>query len=645
LRPLTLALVLATLLLVPAAGASAAAPDPFGHPCTAENGIRFCPATTLAQRVPSWDGTPIDIDVSLPPTGNGPFPTIVMLHGVGSTKTMFESTTPEGSGPIFWHANNDYYAQQGYAVVNYSMRGWGNSCGTILSRALTPACDKGWIHLDDERFDTRDLQYLVGLLVDQGVSKPSAIGVTGISLGGGGTVNAAFANGSVRQPDGSFKPWRSPHGTPLKIAAAWPRWQWSDLADSLVPNGRFLDDQTSTIGLGATPPGLMKQSFVTGLYATSLLDAYVSPPGVDPSADLVDWYRKLNKGEPYGASIKAIEAQLRTYHSAVGLYGRKAAPLLVNDGFTDDLFPAPQGLRTYNQLTQRSPRSTVQLQLGDLGHGRAQNKTLVNHTFADQATTFFAHYLQGQGSTPTSGKVTVVPQTCPSTAPDGTPITAATWAAIHPGTFTVAQPPVVHHHHHHRHPAFTGSVAQPPQRITSTGGIDATATALNIPQNLGQTCQKFPTTKASGTAVYTRKVTNGFTMVGSPEITATFDATGAYPQVDARLWDVAPGGTQTIVSRAPYRVSGGSPQKIDFQLWGNAYTFAAGHTVKVELLGQDASAGNTLSPVPTTPAQVAQEAGKILAMFGNFVRPSNGTFSATLSNVTITLPTHERRPG
>ena len=161
-RTFVLAAAAATALLIPAAGPAAAAPAPFGHPCTAQNGIRFCPATTLAQRVPSWDGTPIDVDVSLPPTGNGPFPTIVMLHGVGSTKTMFESTTPEGSGPIFWHANNDFYAQQGYAVVNYSQRGWGNSCGTPASRVGTPACDEGWIHLADTRYDTHDLQHLVG---------------------------------------------------------------------------------------------------------------------------------------------------------------------------------------------------------------------------------------------------------------------------------------------------------------------------------------------------------------------------------------------------------------------------------------------------------------------------------------------------
>src|ERR1700693_6316489 len=48
----------------------------FGHACSAQNGVRFCPTATLAQRVPSFDGVPLDVDVTLPPKGIGPFPTI-----------------------------------------------------------------------------------------------------------------------------------------------------------------------------------------------------------------------------------------------------------------------------------------------------------------------------------------------------------------------------------------------------------------------------------------------------------------------------------------------------------------------------------------------------------------------------------------
>ena len=38
-------------LAIAAASAQAAEPAPFGHPCKAQNGVRFCPTETLAQRV------------------------------------------------------------------------------------------------------------------------------------------------------------------------------------------------------------------------------------------------------------------------------------------------------------------------------------------------------------------------------------------------------------------------------------------------------------------------------------------------------------------------------------------------------------------------------------------------------------------
>src|SRR4051794_19723595 len=86
------------------AAAAPSGPLPFGHPCTLEPyGARFCPTPAPTSdsdlRVPSWDGAPLDVDVTLPPTGSGPFPTIVMLHGYAQDKTVFETTTPPGGAP------------------------------------------------------------------------------------------------------------------------------------------------------------------------------------------------------------------------------------------------------------------------------------------------------------------------------------------------------------------------------------------------------------------------------------------------------------------------------------------------------------------------------------------------------------------
>jgi fermentation-respiration switch protein FrsA (DUF1100 family) len=212
---------------IPAGTAAAVTPLPFGHPCSAVNGVRFCPTSADALRVKSFDGVPLDVDVTLPATGDGPFPTIVMLHGFGGNKANFEQTKADGdaqpsevpgSARVF-HWNNIHFAQRGYAVVNYSARGFGRSCGATDSRAYA-GCAAGWLHLGDQRFEARDTQYLLGLLVDQGVSKAGGLGVTGISYGGGQSLELAWLRDRIRNADGSFAAWKSPNGTPLSIGAA-----------------------------------------------------------------------------------------------------------------------------------------------------------------------------------------------------------------------------------------------------------------------------------------------------------------------------------------------------------------------------------------------------------------------------------------
>src|SRR5205085_3143336 len=103
---------------------ASAEPAPFGHACKAQNGVRFCPTVENSERVPTFDNVPLDVDVTLPPSGEGPFPAIVMMHGWGGSKADFESSTPEGNGNTTFDYNNVYYAQHGFAVLNYSARGW-----------------------------------------------------------------------------------------------------------------------------------------------------------------------------------------------------------------------------------------------------------------------------------------------------------------------------------------------------------------------------------------------------------------------------------------------------------------------------------------------------------------------------------------
>src|SRR5215212_1330525 len=305
-QPVRGKLILAALAAVFAfpAGASAAV-MPFGLSCAPKAGVQFCQGDGASKRVHSFDGVPLDVDVTLPAAsaGDGPFPTLVMLHGWGGDKTSFEAEGPAGKSATehqTYHYNNIWFAQQGYAVVNYSARGFGASCGQPPS-SRTPDCLQqlnnggdqsatGWIHLKDRRREAHDTQFLLGSLVDQGIADPNALAATGISYGGGESIELAYLRNKTQLPNGNFVPWTSPSkGTPLSLAAAWPRWPWSDLVSSLLPNGRFLDFDNRTADDSRSPIGIPIQSYIAGLYALGNTTGWIAPPGADPHADLTTW--------------------------------------------------------------------------------------------------------------------------------------------------------------------------------------------------------------------------------------------------------------------------------------------------------------------------------------------------------------------
>jgi predicted acyl esterase len=563
-------------------------PAPFGHACTAQDGVRFCPTVGLEERIPSFDGVPLDADVTLPPSGSGPFPTIVMMHGWGGSKTAFESTAPEGDGNQTFDYNNVYFAQHGYAVVNYSARGWGRSCGSSESRT-EPACKEGWIRLADQRYEARDTQYLLGLLADQRIAKPKAIGVTGISYGGGQSIELAYLKNRIRLPNGEFEPWTSPGGKAMEVKAAFPRWPWSDLVDALEPNGRFLDTQIAPPEQSRQPIGVEIQSYVTGLLAEGAAGGYIAPPGADEEADLGKWFALINAGEPYALEAEAIENQIYDYHDGYSIpLESKPVPLLLESGWTDDLFPPEQSLRVYNQL--RAAKGYAALMFGDLGHSRGDNKQNTDRAFNEEGAAFFAARLQHADKAPRAGSVTAYTQTCPTEAPAEGPFNARSWAKLRTGAVTF------------------GSTAA--QTFTSAGGNPATAAAFDPIAGTSEACKTVTAEEEPDTANYTT-LSSGFTMIGLPTVTAHIVETGLYGEIAARLWDVLPSGQERLISRGVYRLDEGQNGTVTFQLHGNGYRFAAGDTVKLQLLGRDAP----------------------------YYRASNGVFSVEASDVTVTLPT------
>ena len=583
----------AALLALPATASarkSTGEPEPFGHGCKAQEGVRFCPTVALSERVPTWDGVPIDADVTLPATGDGPWPTIAMLHGWGTKKTEFET-----------NGLSTYYAQHGYAVLTYSDRGWGRSCGSEESRDTElPAgssCAEGWVHMADQRYENHDTEYLLGLLADEGIAKPKAIGVLGASYGAGQTMELAYLKNRVRLPDGEFIPWTSPKGKAMEIKAAYPIAPWSDLVDALEPNGRFLDTEVAPHGQSYEPIGVEKESIDAALYAEApLLEGYYSPPGADEEADMTKWFAQLNVGEPFTTEDEEIAHQVYEYHSAYDIpLSGKPAPLLIESGWTDDIFPVEQALRVYNQVRSPATKGYVALMFGDVGHPPASNKKNTIEAFGAEAAQFFGAKLKHEGKPPKNGSVTAYTQTCPKSAPAEGPYSATSFSKLAPHTLTL------------------GSSAA--QTFTSVGASPTIAAEFDPlveseKEEGGNVCKETKSQLEPDTATYTM-TSPGFLMLGLPTITAHVVTTGDYGQIDSRVWDVLPSGEEILVTRGVYRLTEDQTGTITFQLNGNGYEFAKGDTVKLELLGRDEP----------------------------YYRASNTPFSVEISNLSAALPT------
>ena len=592
-------------------------------------------------RVRTFDGTPLHVDVSLPtvayrPAGSNkpqPSPLVMFLSGWSNDVCQFESTTFSGT-PVAgcsdyiknpgYDWNNAWFASQGFVTLNYTPRGWFDSCGkdssTGYSYASDPACTGGsfsdpgcggasqqsWVHLYDRRWEVRDAQYLAGLIVDSGFVNPaSGLGVnggkvitTGDSGGGGPSWDLALSKDRVLEQCSTVsqlvtEPWMSSRGVGLHLAAAIPMYTWTDLVDSLVSNG------TASDGFSGAPPdgnhhspiGVAKQSYVAGLYALGQADAQYAAPGVDP--DINAWYAEINGGEPYNSAnfatiISEVGGQLRSPFAIPVLSGN-LKPIFVIQGLTDPLFPSLQPLTEINRLKAANPAYPVWAFLGDVGHSYAQNPLDVWQQAHGESNAWLQTALVNR--TPAQPAVTVDTTRC------GSGQTLATFTSSSFGSIATSR---------------LGFSSAPSQSTASSNVITAEG-AESDPITNASFCNLAANTDANQ-ATYTFPVPSASTLVGGPVVNVTAAVVGSSAELAARLWDVTPGGGQSVISRTVYRIeigtSGTATLQLALELWPNAWQLQCGHLLRLELTQDDA---------PTW-------------------RPDNVASTMTLSNLSLSLP-------
>ena len=521
----------------------------------------------MRSTVKTFDGVPIDVAAAFPPQPasgpDGPYPLVIMFHPYGQAKWSLPDMQT--------------WLDRGYATFSMTTRGFGESCGTSASRAVDPTgCAKGYVRFNDARYEVRDAQEFAGLLADELRILPQRIGATGGSYGGAMSMSVAALKDRKMLPDGSLVPWLSPAGKTMRIAAAAPELPWSDIVDSLMPNGGTLDYIADARYRGRT--GVRKESFENMLYQIST-HFFIAPPGADPDADLTGWHDAMASGEPYddssGSPLPAVadlRDELTAHHSAYYIdHSRPPAPMLIVGGWNDDLFPADEAIRMYNRTRTEHPGAPIAMALASIGHQRSQNRQADMDLIKERVRVWFEYYVKGVGSPPTAG-VQALTQVCPKSSPSGGPYSASDYARLAPGEVR-----------------FTPSGAA--QTILPGAGDQAIADAFE-PLLGGGACATTAGATQPGTATYRMNVGGAFTLLGSPTVVADIASPGANSQIAARLLDVDPAGTQTLIARGLWRpATGAGAVRQVFQLHANGWRFDVGHQLKLELLPKDPAYG------------------------------------------------------
>ena len=502
----------------------------------ASDGSRKCTGF-LASAV---DGTLLDVTLVVPP-GAGPHPLIASLHGWGGSKN--------GQGYIA-----DPLIADGYAVLRYSARGFGDSWGQV--------------NLSDVNIELGDLRSMIGQLVDRtdlGL-KADAVGIIGVSYGGGQTWL------SLLQPT-----FASPNGAKVVIRTVVPIVPWSDLLYSLAPNGR---PEFSVV-----PPGSAKLSLLNALYVSGQRQTLERPYPNYPDY-LIEWHAWINTMEP-----NAIDPLYRQIINGLAGYrsiwwqqqfwlhaAANAVPVFQVQGLTDDLFPLPEAKRMLLGLNTIAPGYPIASYFGDSGHPRASNKDGEREYMLGLIREWFAYYLRGSGPVPAHVIRAAItrPRDQPFNPADV--ITVASYDAL--ATRTVRK-------NFHGSAILTNPLSDPlPGFCWDPLFMEAWSTVTVCPP------PPEPAVVEESLGVFTVPVAeltraNSLLIAGQPAVRLRASTSGPRVQLNVRLIDLAPDGTKRLITRGTFILEHIGSADVTIPTYGNLWQAPHDHLLRLEITNLD----------------------------------------------------------
>jgi hypothetical protein len=561
----------------------------------------------------------LDTDVSLPdptlnPAPTDGYPLIVLMHTCCSgDKRNFEAPTIDGSGET-WHYSNAWFAARGYVVLTYTSRGFVDGSGHGST---------GQMQLDSRRYEVNDFQDLACRLAGDPFFHidPHKILVSGGSYGGG------LAWMAMTDPNWSCGTTGRP-GVRMRLAAAAPRYGWSDLLYSLVPNGTHLRDRLPPTdpALASTrdPFGFPRKSIVGALFATGTAGTPPSgshttfPPAIANAAaclESTDPY-ELNPlcTDFFSTVIDQVLSDSSPYYQNDFFNGLargtvKPVPIFSAGSSSSPLFSQVEHREVVERLRSISPRYPVQEYYGDIGDFtqskakewgdicgadhhvcaladypagdlNADPPTLQRLGVTTRLNRFLDHFARppGDPSAPTPAfDVTASLQVCPANASPGFP-------ADEPGerfsasSFAQLAPNVLR---------FQAAGAQTTTNTASPNPHAATSDPIANVAN-GSRCPVETTPAGPGVATYDlQPLATDVTMIGRTRVTVPYTASAANGlELNARLYEVLADGSAVLVDRGGVRIAQQSGTVV-FDLNGNAWRFVKGDRLRIELAQDD----------------------------------------------------------
>ena len=485
------------------------------------------------------DKTMLDTRLEIPP-GAGPFPLVALIHGYGGSKTS--------SGDIAARLLAD-----GYAILRYSTRGFGDSWGQV--------------NLADLHAEIGDLRSMIGQVVDEKnyALNPGAVAVAGASYGGGHSWLALVA-----------PTFRTPKKNIVRIRAVIPIAPWSDLLYSLLPNGR---PNNSLDGLGG-----LKLSYVNGLYGSGIRHNPARPYPNYPDY-FIAWHAYINATEPSSADPmwQSITSGLTVGRSIwwqrsfwQRVIGGSRIPVFQVQGFTDDLFPLPEAKRMLLALQTVAPDYPITSYFGDIGHPRARNQPAEVEYVLGLIEPWLAYYVKGEGTAPMPA--IYASRTDEAFNPDHV-IRVDDWSTLSTGEVTQD---------------WTGMptpLVNPATCITSGVFWDPFVGIADGELQPYLTPPPPSDTGACSLSTFSFAPTSDVTIAGQPTVALDAVVVGHRVQLDVRLIDVN-GTSERLITRGTVTLDAGmgvsiGPKQIIIPTYGNYWLVPLGHTIRLEISNVD----------------------------------------------------------